>query len=734
MSESIDAPQHGSPQPTSADTDAITGTSTPASLRAQLAGISTLSADALISLDENGQIRLFNRAAEKLFGRPAGEVLGKPSTYLFPKGLIPVGHSPDIGSPNTITSTVYESEQIWAVRNGGEHFQVQVTIANVEWSGKTVLVAQLKAEAAPQMATNAPPAAPSLPDEPWAQFIRQIDLDQHHLEAILQHMPAGLFIAEAPSGRLLLANKQAELIWRQPFVPLANVRQYSSYKAFHLDGHPYAPEEWPLARAIQSGEVVTGEEIDFIAGDGTHGMLSVSAAPIQDRHGRIVAGVMTFADVTEQYQVEHAVLTALHRTKELYDISQNIGMVRRPNDVLDVLLRNSYLQNCSHASILVFDTPFIDDSHSGGHSDSHSPSSASVYATWNKNGNASRLIARLIGQHLPIQTDWLKLIRLHEGPILVADLEADQSLPQPIREYMERLHTRSAALFPLIANGEWYGYLTFHATQTGLMKSQHVRHIQGLVDQAAVAIHNMRLLEAEAKARREAEHANELRLRFLAMISHELRTPLTSIKGFATTLLADDISWDQDTQRDFLKVIDTEANKLTDMIEQLLDLSRLEAGLLRIRPQAYTLNHILSSTVAQLFNITRNHRLHIAVPEDLPILRADQQRVAQVLINLVSNAAKYSPAQSDITIAAGRDGDFVQVSISDHGPGIPPHERQSVFEAFRRGEDNLVRHTKGAGLGLAICKGIIEAHGGRIWIADNATPGTTVSFTLPINT
>jgi two-component system sensor histidine kinase KdpD len=267
------------------------------------------------------------------------------------------------------------------------------------------------------------------------------------------------------------------------------------------------------------------------------------------------------------------------------------------------------------------------------------------------------------------------------------------------------------------------------------MKAQHVRHIQGMVDQVSVAIHNLRLLEAEAEARQEAERANELRLRFLAMISHELRTPLTSIKGFATTLLAEDVSWDTVTQHDFLRIIDEEANKLTEMIEQLLDLSRLESGLLRVNPYPYRLSDILASALRQLRAITQEHRLRIEVPDDLPLVQADQQRIAQVLTNLVSNAAKYSPAQSDITVSAQPFDGAVQVNVSDHGPGIPLTEREWVFEAFRRGENKLVRHTKGAGLGLAICKGIIEAHGGRIWVAEQSQPatGTTVSFTLPVS-
>src|SRR5512147_189125 len=145
----------------------------------------------------------------------------------------------------------------------------------------------------------------------------------------------------------------------------------------------------------------------------------------------------------------------------------------------------------------------------------------------------------------------------------------------------------------------------------------------------------MCLMAAEAKARAEAEQANDLKLKFLAMISHELRTPLTSIKGFATTLLADDVQWHPTTQHDFLHTIDEETDKLGDLIEQLLDLSRLEAGTLRIAPKPQRLEHVIATALAQLQAMTVNHLLMLNLPRDLPLIYADAERISQVLTNLV---------------------------------------------------------------------------------------------------
>jgi two-component system sensor histidine kinase KdpD len=166
------------------------------------------------------------------------------------------------------------------------------------------------------------------------------------------------------------------------------------------------------------------------------------------------------------------------------------------------------------------------------------------------------------------------------------------------------------------------------------------------------------------------------------------------------------------------------------MIEHMLDLSRLDAGLLHIHPGEFSVYDIVDTAMAQLQTITQHHHLHITLPPDLPHVRADRQRVAQILVNLVDNATTYSPYDTDITVSAQQTGTLIQIDVRDTGIGIPPQDRQRVFEVFQRGENDSTKRTKGAGRGLAICKGLIEAHGGEIWVQDHAGPGTVMSFTL----
>lgn len=295
-----------------------------------------------------------------------------------------------------------------------------------------------------------------------------------------------------------------------------------------------------------------------------------------------------------------------------------------------------------------------------------------------------------------------------------------------------RIDHQAWAMVPLITEKRLIGALGFAFPISHSFNDDERAFILTVAQQFAQALDRAILYRAEREARRQAESADLLKLQFLAMVSHELRTPLTSIKGFASTLLSTDVHWDANSQKSYLEIINEEANKLAELIEQLLDVSRLAAGKLNVNPQHTSLQAIIKRMLVRLETMMTQHRLQITIAPDLPAISADPDRIAQVISNLVSNAVKFSPPQSQISIAAFQREGKVQVNISDQGPGIPASERTNVFEAFRQ-LDMTSRNSKGAGLGLAICKGIIDAHAGEIWIADQQVPGTTVSFTIPIS-
>jgi signal transduction histidine kinase/putative methionine-R-sulfoxide reductase with GAF domain len=225
---------------------------------------------------------------------------------------------------------------------------------------------------------------------------------------------------------------------------------------------------------------------------------------------------------------------------------------------------------------------------------------------------------------------------------------------------------------------------------------------------------------------------DEMKSRLLSTVSHELRTPLASIKGFATTLLRQDVQWDEDTRREFLSIIDTESDRLSELIGNLLDMSRIEAGELAVEAEPFDLLPLMEETAAGFQIMTRDHRIMLRVPSHLPLVMADARRTRQVLRNLVENAVKYSPDGGPVTIVAEVQLGQVQVSVTDEGIGIEPYQLDRIFERFYQADSASTREVGGSGLGLSICRAIVEAHGGKIWVESRPREGSTFYFTLPL--
>jgi PAS domain S-box-containing protein len=209
------------------------------------------------------------------------------------------------------------------------------------------------------------------------------------------------------------------------------------------------------------------------------------------------------------------------------------------------------------------------------------------------------------------------------------------------------------------------------------------------------------LLAVAQGARAEAENANQLKLKLLATISHELRTPLASIKGFASTLLAKDVTGEQERWESFVTIIDEEASKLNELVEQILDVSRLQAGALSIHIEPSKLSSVVEQARQDLQPHLDEHQLIVELPPDLPPVLIDQRRITQVLVNLVGNAVKYSPNGTSIVLTASVQPDAVEMWVADEGVGIPKAEREQVFEAFYQSNGGL-RKRAGTGIGLAI--------------------------------
>lgn len=226
---------------------------------------------------------------------------------------------------------------------------------------------------------------------------------------------------------------------------------------------------------------------------------------------------------------------------------------------------------------------------------------------------------------------------------------------------------------------------------------------------------------------REAE---ELKSTFISVISHELKTPVALIKGYTGTLRRDDVSWDDEIVQDSLEVIEEEADHLTSLIENLLDASRLQAGGLNLNLADLGFEKFAERLAERFRTQSGKHSIVVDFPQDFPVVLADEDRLSQVLSNLISNAIKYSPDGGEIRISGQMRADQVIICVQDEGPGIAPGDIPHIFDRFYRAEE-ASRTTKGAGLGLYLTRAIIEAHNGRIWVEPRPGVGARICFSLP---
>jgi K+-sensing histidine kinase KdpD len=248
---------------------------------------------------------------------------------------------------------------------------------------------------------------------------------------------------------------------------------------------------------------------------------------------------------------------------------------------------------------------------------------------------------------------------------------------------------------------------------------------------------------SQSEALRQSE---KLKSALLDAVTHDLRTPLTSIKASITTLLDDQrgepdgqqtFTIDADSKLEMMEVIDQETDRLTRFISGLIELARIEAGQLQLRRRWGAVEEIVSNALSRAEPITRDHRIVLGIEKDLPVVRVDERAVSEVVYTLIDNAAKYSPAGSRIIISAKQlQHDQIRMEVENEGPTIPPALRERVFDRFFRATrdgDISTHQPSGTGMGLAIAKGIVEAHGGKIWIESGTDgTGTKVAFTLPI--
>lgn len=256
------------------------------------------------------------------------------------------------------------------------------------------------------------------------------------------------------------------------------------------------------------------------------------------------------------------------------------------------------------------------------------------------------------------------------------------------------------------------------------------RTVEAMSDLVATAIERTTLAARHEQARREAE-AEKLRTALLSSLSHDLRTPLGSIEGAASTLAEDQGELTPALRHDLAETIQEESRRMTRLIGNLLDMIRVESGSLAVHRSWQPLEESLGTALLRLDERLAGHRVESELPGDLPLVPIDEVLLEQVFLNLLENAARHTPAGTAVTVRAWAEDEAVLVEVADSGPGIAAEEREKVFEKFYRAGSTSPAGS-GSGLGLTICRGIITAHGGTIWVEEAEGCGTSVRFTLPL--
>lgn len=486
-----------------------------------------------------------------------------------------------------------------------------------------------------------------------AERTAQLESERARLEAVLRQMPSGVIIAEAPSGRLVLGNERVERIWRHPFRPAANIEEYLQYRAFHPDGRPYQVEERPLARSIRTGEVVKGEEIDFLRGDGTSGTMQVSSAPIRDHDGRIVAAVAVFDDITERKQVEQEIRRL---NKELEQrVKERTEQLEQERATLDAILNNLT------EGVLATDSQ-----------------DRVVFA----NPAARSMLG--FGSEEPLET--------------LPDPWDDFRLPEAVARCAEG---EEECIEARVRGG-------------GTLLHVKLEHLPEFGDQRGGALIVMQDLS-------EGRRLESRQQRFLANAAHELKTPITTILGASDLLLSEDE--DPDVRQRFLKHIFTEAHRMQRLSETLLQLARVGWDLREPDLQLQDLGAVAREVIYRMEPLAESAGIELSLEGHGTRVRADGEWLEQALLVVVSNAVKYSGHGSQVRLLL----EGSTVGVKDEGAGISAEDLPHVFDRFYQGEDS----SGGFGLGLPICKELVEKMGGKIRVDSQEGVGTRVEIELP---
>lgn len=537
-------------------------------------------------------------------------------------------------------------------------------------------------------------------------------------EAIIEGMTDGIMLLDGQGRSNFMNPAGAQLLGTSALdVPIE--KQPQTYGFRNMRGQLLEPAELPAAQALSTAK--PAKEITVVIDQGAKHRLTatMNAVPLHE-DGQVTGVIVTFRDITERRRFEEEMKLQTERAQILAEAGAFFA-----SNIDPVWVTQAIAERVAEAlgdwAAVILKTP---DSNELKVAAIYHRDMAAIGLAWSFIYRQSLVLGEgLFGQ--VISTGY---------PSLTSNLDVGEG---PTLDTMQTYHAvqmqmASMLVLPLRARREIIGALVVSAhSHDRAMTDQKLPVAELLAERAAVAIDNARLYAEQVEARRKLEDLSRLKDEFLSIASHELRTPVTSIKGYtqlAKTLIREN---DLRTSEEYLEIALDQIERMSRLILELLDVSRIETGRLEIRREPIDWPAFVRNVVHRHQTAVSDRMFRMELPEGTKLVQGDRDRLEQVLTNLLENAVKYSPEGSSITVGVKDDGDGVITWISDQGIGIPNDELTLVFERFHRGRQVSSTNYGGLGLGLYITRQIVERHGGTIWVESREGAGTTFYFTLP---
>jgi PAS domain S-box-containing protein len=718
---------------------------------AKFSGIVSLASDAIICINDAQRITLFNRGAERMFGYDADRVLGEPLDVLLTERVRAAHRQHVHGFARSADDArrMGERAEIFGVRRGGEEFPAEAAISHQELEGERILTVVLRdvterkrveleiasllaaeqglraqAQAAERRARLLAAAGELLaadPD-PEAALARVAELAVEKVaDACTVHLFDGDGALWAAAGAHAdPAHAHSLRREHDPLVRLdgaaarviaAGVPELVEEAAPEGMGSP-APRTWVCAPVLARGET-----LGLITLEGMGGGRRLSADDVSMASELATQVAVALQNARLRREAEDARREAegtAERIQRLQTVTAALSGARTPGEVARAILGDGARIVGSHAGVLGL---ISDDG-----------ASLALLAPTGYPGDVAEAWT-----HVPLDVDLPLAEAVRTGqPVLVSSPEALDDLYPSLTGTRGRTGTEALAAVPLVADGRVMGAMGFSFPQPREFDEADRAFLDALAGQCAQALTRARLYESEVAAHAAAEAAVHARDEVMRVVAHDMGNSLSAIL-ITTAVLLRRLSEAGvgDATVEAIRNIRLTAAQMKRLRDDLLDLATIEAGRLSVICSPYGPRRMLDEAVAQLAPLAHDKgiRLYVEAEAELPDVFADRDRVGQVLGNLGGNGIKFTPAGGEVRFRAGVDGDgAVRFLVSDTGPGIPEADRDHVFDRFWKSE---MGNRHGAGLGLAIARGIVEAHGGRMWLEGTGPEGTTFAFTLP---